>query len=98
MGRGGGLQELARLDTCVTVVDAAAFLDDLHAVESLRERAEAAARAGGAEAETIDPEDDRGVAELLMDQARAPQAPPRAAPAAPPLPRCNGAARSPGRA
>ena len=64
------LQELARLDTCVTVLDAAAFLDDLHAVESLQERAVAAAAAGqgGGGAEAVDAEDDRGVAELLMDQ------------------------------
>ena len=65
------LQALARLDTCVTVVDAYSFLDNLHDVSSLRERAAAAAAAAGAPggAEEVDDEDDRGVAELLIDQA-----------------------------
>lgn len=57
------LQALARLDTCVTVVDAASFIDNLHEVETLRERS---AAQGGKE--HVDAEDDRGVAELLIDQ------------------------------
>jgi G3E family GTPase len=75
---GEALRAVARLDTCVTVVDAGAFWDDLAAVESLAARAEARVAAAGKPgadgaaplpaSETVEPEDDRGVAELLLDQ------------------------------
>jgi G3E family GTPase len=80
MEAGEALRAVARLDTCVTVVDAAAFWDDLAAVESLAARsAERAARnaanaaagvtnATDAPVEEVAPEDERGVAELLLDQ------------------------------
>ena len=42
---GEALRDVARLDACVTVVDAAAFFDDLAAVESLAARAAARADA-----------------------------------------------------
>ncbi len=51
------LEELARLDAMVTVVDAGAFLDDLIAAEDLADRALA-----------VDEEDDRTIADLLIDQ------------------------------
>jgi G3E family GTPase len=51
------LTELARLDTMVTVVDAARFLDDVGSEDELIDRGEAA-----------DDEDDRTVADLLIDQ------------------------------
>jgi G3E family GTPase len=42
-GDGGVLSELqlsdwVRLDTCVTVVDASVFLDNLHSIEELKDR------------------------------------------------------------
>ena len=51
------LHELATLDTCVTVVDAANLLSNAESVESLRDRGDAAHE-----------EDDRNVADLLLDQ------------------------------
>lgn len=54
---GRSLSELARLDTMVTVVDAANFLRDCEGVEEIRERGEA-----------LSPEDDRNVVDLLIDQ------------------------------
>ena len=51
------LSEIARLDTCVTVVDAAQLLPNAASVESLAQRGEAATE-----------EDDRNVADLLLDQ------------------------------
>eukprot|EP00890_Picochlorum_soloecismus_P003196 jgi/Picsp_1/3878/NSC_01390-R1_cobalamin synthesis protein p47k len=51
------LHELAVLDTCVTVVDATNLLLNAESLESLRDRGEAA-----------DEEDDRNVADLLLDQ------------------------------
>jgi G3E family GTPase len=66
---GEALRDVARLDACVTVVDAAAFFDDLAAVESLAARAAARAASGTVpDSEQLAPEDDRGVAELLLDQ------------------------------
>jgi G3E family GTPase len=51
------LHELATLDTCVTVVDAANLLFNAESVESLMDRGDAAHE-----------EDDRNVADLLLDQ------------------------------
>ncbi|EFN52146.1 hypothetical protein CHLNCDRAFT_58985 [Chlorella variabilis] len=57
-GEGGYvLADSARLDTTVTVVDAANLMANFASVESLRDRGEQA-----------DEEDERGVAELLLDQ------------------------------
>ncbi|KAF8059687.1 yciC [Scenedesmus sp. PABB004] len=53
------LGDFVRLDTCVTVVDASAFADNLHSIEELKDRY------GGAEV----PEGDaRTIANLLLDQ------------------------------
>ncbi|KAH7623928.1 putative metal chaperone YciC [Nannochloris sp. 'desiccata'] len=51
------LSKIARLDTCVTVVDAAELLSNAASVESLAQRGEA-----------VTEEDDRNVADLLLDQ------------------------------
>jgi len=63
----GALRDLARLDTCVTVVDAATFVDDAASMQSLADRA-AADAALGRTGEEVPEEDDRGVAELLLEQ------------------------------
>jgi G3E family GTPase len=55
---GVGLSDVAELDTMVTVIDAANFLPDIHASRELHD-----ADPGASE------EDDRGVSELLIDQA-----------------------------
>ena len=54
---GVSLSQVARLDTMVTVVDAARFLADTHEAKSLRERGEA-----------LGDDDARTVADLLVDQ------------------------------
>ncbi|HEY0280324.1 MAG TPA: GTP-binding protein [Solirubrobacterales bacterium] len=54
---GRSLGDIARLDTMVTVVDAGAFLDDSAGVEEITARGE-----------SLGPEDDRTVADLLVDQ------------------------------
>jgi G3E family GTPase len=54
---GRGLSDVARLDTLVTVVDAANFLKDWEGGESLLDR-----KAG------LDDTDDRGIADLLVEQ------------------------------
>ena len=54
---GQSLSEITRLDTMVTVVDAAHFLDQYREAESLKERGEA-----------ISEEDERTVADLFVDQ------------------------------
>ncbi|MEM7165562.1 MAG: zinc metallochaperone GTPase ZigA [Planctomycetota bacterium] len=54
---GVGLQELARLDTMVTVVDGANFLKDYCIADSLKERGEA-----------LGDDDERTVTDLLIDQ------------------------------
>ncbi len=54
---GKSLHELTRLDTMVTVVDAAHFLDQFREAQSLRERGEA-----------MNEEDERTVADLFVDQ------------------------------
>lgn len=53
------LSDWVRLDTCVTVVDASVFLDNLHSIEELRDRY----------GEDQVPEgDDRTISNLLLDQ------------------------------
>lgn len=54
---GRSLSDVARLDTMVTVVDAAAFLEDYAAADDLRARGLA-----------LDAEDDRTVVDLLIEQ------------------------------
>ncbi len=54
---GVSLGHISRLDTMVTVVDAASFLRDYNAAEALRERGE-----------SLGEEDDRTVTDLLIDQ------------------------------
>lgn len=54
---GRSLNDLARLDTMVTVVDARNFLEDYHSVEDLQERGQA-----------VSDEDGRTLAHLLTDQ------------------------------
>lgn len=54
---GRSLNDLARLDTMVTVVDARNFLEDYHSVEDLQDRGQA-----------INEEDGRTLAHLLTDQ------------------------------
>lgn len=54
---GRSLNDLARLDTMVTVVDARNFLEDYHSVEDLQERGQA-----------VSEEDGRTLAHLLTDQ------------------------------
>ena len=54
---GRALNDVARLDTMVTVVDAKCFLDELRSIETLKERAIAAGE-----------EDERSISELLVDQ------------------------------
>lgn len=56
---GATLEDCARLDTNVTVVDAERFVRDVMAAESLQERGMA-----------VDDEDDRTVADLLVEQVR----------------------------
>lgn len=56
-GEGRQLQELARLDTLVTVVDAENFLRDFHSEDDVQARGLASGE-----------EDDRGIADLLIDQ------------------------------
>ena len=73
------LSQWSRLDTCVTVVDGATFGDDLASVQKLADRqdlvadgASATAAAQAALGQPVDGEDDeeqeKGVAELLLDQ------------------------------
>ncbi|WP_210493119.1 zinc metallochaperone GTPase ZigA [Patulibacter sp. SYSU D01012] len=54
---GTSLSRVARLDTMVTVVDAARFLDDLGSDEDVRSRGE-----------SLGPDDERTVVDLLVDQ------------------------------
>ncbi|KAA0011901.1 GTP-binding protein [Billgrantia pellis] len=55
--QGRSLNEIARLDTMVTVVDGANFLDQYHQAQSLAEAGE-----------SLGEEDERNVADLLVDQ------------------------------
>jgi len=52
------LSAVAKLDTCVTVIDAANLLTNLHSLETLKDREEGAAG----------PDDDRNISDLLIDQ------------------------------
>ena len=54
---GVSLGDISRLDTMVTVVDAASFLEDCNAAEELRDRGE-----------SLGEEDERTVTDLLIDQ------------------------------
>ncbi len=54
---GRSLSEVARLDTMVTVIDGAAFLDDFRSVDDLKDRQLA-----------LGEEDERSIADLLIDQ------------------------------
>lgn len=54
---GVSLGDISRLDTMVTVVDAASFLEDYNAAEELRDRGE-----------SLGEEDERTVTDLLIDQ------------------------------
>ncbi len=54
---GKSLSEVAKLDTMVTVVDAAKFLEDFRSVEDLRDRKVA-----------LSSEDERSIGDLLIDQ------------------------------
>jgi hypothetical protein len=51
----GGLAKVARLDTCVSVVDCTTFLDDFDTIDFLSDR-------HGTDA--VDPEDERNVTDL----------------------------------
>ena len=55
--QGESLSDVARLDTLVTVVDAVSFPSDLHSADALAERGE-----------SLGAEDQRNLAELLVDQ------------------------------
>jgi Ni2+-binding GTPase involved in maturation of urease and hydrogenase len=56
------LHDIARLDTCVTVVDASNLWSQLASIESLKDRQSRGGEGGG------DEEEDRNVADLLIDQ------------------------------
>ena len=73
---GVSLSTWSRLDTCVTVVDGATFSEDVTSVQKLADRhdlvadskAGAAAEALGQEEHDDEDEQEKGVAELLLDQ------------------------------
>lgn len=54
----GGLSKIARLDTCVTVVDCTTFMGDLDTTDFLSDRQRG----------EVTPEDERNVTDLLVDQ------------------------------
>ncbi|KAH7325453.1 CobW/HypB/UreG, nucleotide-binding domain-containing protein [Rhizoctonia solani] len=60
--KAGGLPKIARLDTCVTVVDALNVLNDFQTTDFITDRPR---EAGNGE---IDPQDERNVTDLLVDQ------------------------------
>ncbi|KAI1292945.1 P-loop containing nucleoside triphosphate hydrolase protein [Xylaria venustula] len=55
--KAGGLSKVARLDTCVTIVDAANFMLDFATVDMLKDRQT-----------DVPPEDDRNISDLQVDQ------------------------------
>ncbi|CAE6443779.1 unnamed protein product [Rhizoctonia solani] len=60
--KAGGLPKIARLDTCVTVVDAVNVLNDFQTTDFITDRPR---EAGNGE---VDPQDERNVTDLLVDQ------------------------------
>ncbi|KAG8688530.1 hypothetical protein FRC11_005272 [Ceratobasidium sp. 423] len=60
--KAGGLPKIARLDTCVTVVDAVNVLNDFQTTDFITDRPK---EAGNGE---VDPQDERNVTDLLVDQ------------------------------
>lgn len=60
--KSGGLPKIARLDTCVTVVDAVNVLNDFQTTDFITDRPK---EAGNGE---VDPQDERNVTDLLVDQ------------------------------
>lgn len=71
---GAALRAVARLDTCVTVVDGCSFWEDAASLESLAQRYAASAAAAAEAAELADDvgaggeEGERSVADLLLEQ------------------------------
>lgn len=55
------LKDLAALDACVTVIDASNLMANLHSVRTLKEQQQA-------DGDKVAKEDDRNVADLLIDQ------------------------------
>mmetsp|Transcript_81830 Transcript_81830/g.95522 ORF Transcript_81830/g.95522 Transcript_81830/m.95522 type:complete len:518 (-) Transcript_81830:148-1701(-) len=65
----GLLNQCARLDNCVTVVDGSTFFDLLKSVESVTEKYAPPSSEGSAETAAFVPdEDDRNISHLLVDQ------------------------------
>ncbi|CAE6416468.1 unnamed protein product [Rhizoctonia solani] len=60
--KAGGLPKIARLDTCVTVVDAVNVLNDFQTTDFITDRPR---EAGNGQ---VDPQDERNVTDLLVDQ------------------------------
>ncbi|ESK90297.1 hypothetical protein Moror_13781 [Moniliophthora roreri MCA 2997] len=58
----GGLPKIARLDTCVSVVDALNVLNDFNTTDFITDRPQEAANG------EVDPSDERNVTDLLVDQ------------------------------
>ncbi|WRT70147.1 uncharacterized protein IL334_007141 [Kwoniella shivajii] len=54
----GGLTKIARLDTCVSMVDCTTFMDDFDTTDFLTDR----------HGKQVDPEDERNITDLLTDQ------------------------------
>ena len=55
----GGLSRVARLDTCVTVVDALSFLPNFATSDFLSDRQDP---------DTVDAKDERNISDLMCDQ------------------------------
>ncbi|WWC91819.1 uncharacterized protein L201_006766 [Kwoniella dendrophila CBS 6074] len=54
----GGLSKVAKLDTCVSMVDCTTFMDDFDTTDFLTDR----------HGQEVDPEDERNITDLLTDQ------------------------------
>ncbi|WWC64496.1 uncharacterized protein I303_107106 [Kwoniella dejecticola CBS 10117] len=54
----GGLSKVAKLDTCVSMVDCTTFMDDFDTTDFLTDR----------HGQDVDPEDERNITDLLTDQ------------------------------